>query len=107
MKRYKYQALITLYAAQQGGLQNSLPAPARCLVVRAHDQSSHRSKLFSSVLTAEDGRPLQPGDCGRIVIMQVNGDDATQYVHAGDRFELWLGHDVGHGIVSRRMVNWP
>lgn len=107
MKRYKYQAMITLYPAQRGGLQTSLPAQARCLVVRAHDPDSQRSKLFSSVVTAQDGRPLQAGDCGRIVTMQLNGDDATEYVHAGDHFDLWYGTDVGHGVVSRRMVNWP
>ena len=107
MRRFKYQAVITLYPSQNGGLAASLPAQARCLVVRAHDHDAHRSKLFSSVVTADDGRPLQPGDCGRVVTMQVNGDDAQQYVHTGDHFELWFGTDVGYGVVSRRMVTWP
>lgn len=42
-----------------------------------------------------------------MVTMQVNGDDATQYVEAGDHFDLWFGKDVGHGVVARRMVTWP
>jgi hypothetical protein len=107
VKRYRYQAVITLYPPQRGGLRDSLPPQARCLVVRAHDPGTHRSKLFSSVVTADDGRPLRPGDHGRVVIMQVNGDDAHQYVHTGDHFDLWFGSEVGHGVVSRRMVTWP
>jgi len=106
MKRYKYQAVIELYPAQHGGLQTSLPAQARCLVVRAHDLQAHRSKMFSSVVTADDGQPLQPGDSHRVVTMQLSGDDAAQYVHAGDHFDLWYGTDVGYGVVTRRMVSW-
>ncbi|MBO0776638.1 MAG: hypothetical protein J2P34_10000, partial [Actinobacteria bacterium] len=67
MKRYKYQALITFYLPQQGGLQTSLPPQTRCLVVRAQHRDTHRSKIFSSVVTAADDRPLQPGDACRMV----------------------------------------
>jgi hypothetical protein len=107
MKRFKYQALVTLYPPQPGGLETSLPAQTRCLVVRAEDQQTHQSKLFSSVVTADDGRPLRPGDACRVVTMQVNGDDAGEYVHPGEEFSLWFGTDVGRGVVSRQMFNWP
>ena len=107
MKRYKYQAVVSLYLPQQGGLQTSLPSQTRCLVVRAQHRDTHRSKLFSSVVTTDDEQPLRPGDAHRIVTMQVNGDDATQYVGAGEHFELWFGTDVGHGVVARQLVNWP
>jgi len=107
MKRYKYQAVITLYPAHRGGLQANLPAQARCLVVRAHHHDTHRSKLFSTVVTAADDLPFHAGDTGRVVSLQVNGDDATQYVHAGDHFGLWFGTEVGFGVVSRRVVTWP
>lgn len=107
MKRYKFQAVVTLYPPQPEGLADSLPPETRCLVVRAQHCDTHRSKLFSSVVTAEDDRPLRPGDAHRVVTMQVNGDDATQYVGAGAHFDLWFGIDVGHGVVSRQLVNWP
>ncbi len=105
MKRFRYQALVTLYPAQQGGLPASLPAETRCLVVRAEDEQ-HRSKLFSSVVMTADDRPLQPGDVHRVVTVQVNGDDAGQYMHPGGAFTLWFGTDVGWGTVSRRLLNW-
>lgn len=106
MKRFRYQALVTLYPAQQGGLPTSLPAETRCLVVRAADQRTHRSKLFSSVVMTADDQPLRPGDVHRLVTMQVNGDDARQFMHPGGEFTLWFGTDVGRGTVSRQLLNW-
>jgi len=106
MKRFRYQALVTLYPPQQGGLPASLPAETRCLVVRAEDQQTHRSKLFSSVLMTADDQPLRPGDARRVVTLQVNGDDARQFMRPGGEFALWFGTDVGHGTVSRQLVNW-
>ena len=105
MKRVRYQALVTLYPAQQGGLPTSLPAETRCLVVRAEDQQS-RSKLFSSVVMTADDQPLRPGDAHRVVVMQVNGDDAGRFMRPGGEFTLWFGTDVGRGTVSRQLVNW-
>ena len=103
MKRFKYQAIVSLYPPQPDGLQASLPAQTRCLVVRAHNPDTHRTKLFRCVVTAADERPLAPGDARRVVTVQVNGDDARDYVHPGDHFELWFGTDIGQGIVSRQM----
>ncbi len=103
MKRYKYQALLTLYPRERGGLEASLPAETRCLVLRAQQRGTHRSKLFSSVVTTMDDRPLAAGDRCRMVTMQVNGDDAREYVGPGEHFDLWFGTDIGHGVVSRQM----
>jgi hypothetical protein len=33
----------------------------------------------------------------------VNDDLAAAFFGAGQRFTLWSGDDVGHGIVSRRV----
>ncbi len=107
MKRYRYQALVTLYLPQQGGLETPLPPQTRCLVVRAQHRDTRQPKLFSSVVTADDDRPLQAGDRHRLVCMQVNGDDAKQYVGPGEHFDLWYGTDVGHGVVARQMFTGP
>lgn len=103
MKRFKYQALLTLYPSERGGLSAALPRQSRCLVVRAHHHASRVSKLFSCVVTTRDDQPLCPGDAHVPVTMQLNGDDALEYFGPGEHFTLWLGGDVGHGVVSRRM----
>ena len=38
--------------------------------------------------------------------MTVLGDDACDYLEAGDIFALWRGHDIGHGVISRRLSLW-
>jgi hypothetical protein len=103
MKRYKYQALLTLYPVERGGLGAALPCQTRRLVVPSHHHDTHVSKIFSSVVTTADDRPLCPGCVDVPVTMQLNGDDALDYFGPGERFTLWFGTDVGHGVVSRRM----
>lgn len=103
MKRYKYQALLTLYPPERGGLSAALPCQTRCLVVRGRHHDTRVSKIFSSVVATQDDRPLCPGDACVPVTMQLNGDDAREYFGPGEHFTLWLGTDVGHGVVSRRM----
>ncbi|MHB1595992.1 MAG: hypothetical protein ACYCO9_19360 [Streptosporangiaceae bacterium] len=33
----------------------------------------------------------------------LNDDDAGQYLGPGRQFTMWDGHDIGHGIISRRV----
>jgi hypothetical protein len=107
MKPYKFQALVTLCPPGSGGHEAVRPGPTRRLVVRARHHETHRSKLFSALITTNDGSPLQPGNDDMIVTMLLLGDDAGNYLGPGDHFTLWLGSDIGHGIVSRRMFSWP
>ena len=36
--------------------------------------------------------------------MVLLADDAQDYLAPGDRFDLWLGGIVGHGVVSRQVI---
>ena len=102
MKRYKCQALVSLYPASHGGLAEALPSETRCLVVRAAHPETRDERLFSSVVRTDDGQALRPGSCA-LVTMQVNGDDAREFVVAGEAFTLWFRTNVGRGVVSRRI----
>jgi hypothetical protein len=102
MKRYKYQALVTLDRLQDSATATALSGSACRMVVRAEHPETHTHKIFSALVSSSDGSRLRPGD-HVLLTMRVLGDDANDYLHPGDRFSLWRGHDVGHGVVSRRL----
>jgi hypothetical protein len=35
--------------------------------------------------------------------MRLAGDDVASYFGIGGHFDLWLGDDIGQGIVTRRL----
>jgi hypothetical protein len=37
------------------------------------------------------------------VTLRIMGDDVADYLGIGSRFHLWLGGDVGLGVVTRRL----
>jgi hypothetical protein len=38
-----------------------------------------------------------------MVTLRVIGDDVSDYLDIGSHFSLWLGTDVGQGVVTRRL----
>jgi len=38
-----------------------------------------------------------------LVTLRLAGDDVTDYFEIGGHFDLWLGNDIGQGIVTRRL----
>jgi hypothetical protein len=66
VKRYKFQALVTLGPARDGGLAVMHSGQTRRVVVRGYHH---------------------PGE----------------YFEIGDSFAFWLGHDLGRGVVTRRL----
>jgi len=69
-------------------------------VVRARHHEAHRSKLFSTLVTSEDGS--LPGQA-RAVTVVVVGDDADDYLAPGGHFALLRGCDVARGTVTRKI----
>jgi hypothetical protein len=102
MKRYKYQAMVTLLPEREQAAAVPLPGPACRMVVRARHHDTHAGKLFSALVTSgEETSP--PGSSCVVVTMTVLGDDARDYLAPGDDFALWRGCDVGRGVVTRRV----
>jgi hypothetical protein len=105
VKRYRYLALVKLEPPGTGGNNEpALPETGGRVVVRAHHHDSHRSKIFSGLVTTTPGEPLRAADHSVQLTMTVLGDDACDYLEAGDTFALWRGHDIGKGVISRRLV---
>jgi hypothetical protein len=108
VKQYRYRALVRLeYSGGGGRTEQALPDTGGRVVVRARHHETHRSKLFSALVTTTPGEPVRAAvDHSIQLTMTVLGDDATDYLDAGDTFALWRGHDIGQGVISRRLVLW-
>jgi hypothetical protein len=104
MKRYKYQALVTLHPVRDGTPQIELGTDPRRMVVRALNEETQRSQVFSALVSSDDdGRPIRRGSHQVVVTLRLAGDDVRDYLDVGGRFELWLGSDIGEGVVTRRL----
>jgi hypothetical protein len=130
MKRYKYQAMVHLLPGGEGAESAPPmlpPGPSR-MVIKAEHRETHARKLFSSLVTRDDilfgwdaGLPGSPVSAGSpasaegsrdsaagsraaiSVTFVVLGDDASDYLGTGERFALWDGHDLGFGVITRRI----
>jgi hypothetical protein len=107
MKHYKYRALVKLEVPATGkSADPPLPETGGRVVVRAHHRETHHSKVFSALVSTTPGEPLRAADHSIQLTMTVLGDDACDYLEAGDTFTLWRGHDIGQGVISRRLFLW-
>jgi hypothetical protein len=108
VKHYKYRALVRLDpgAGRPYRGRDGLPETGGRVVVRAQHHATHQSKMFSALITTLPDEPLRPSDHSIQLTMTVLGDDARDYLETGDSFDLWRGHDIGHGVISRRLFMW-
>ncbi len=108
MKQFRYRALVKLEpSGSSTGARPALPETGGRVVVRARHHETHRSKIFSALVTTMPGEPVRAAaDHSIQLTMTVLGDDACDYLEAGDTFALWRGHDIGQGVISRRLVLW-
>ena len=99
-KRYKYRALVTPVPPPADDPEATLPSPVCRVVVRARHPGTHRSKLFSALVTSDDD--LQPGKASMVTVV-VLGGDADDYLAPGGHFALLRGCDVARGTVTSRV----
>ena len=101
MKAYKYQALVSLAPQAAGGLE-ALPRGSACrMVIQGRHHETGASRFFNALVTTSVDSV--PGDSHTVLVMTVVGDEAGDYLGAGMDFALWRGHDIGHGVVTRRL----
>ena len=103
MQRYKFQALVTPYPDQDGEARAKLSSGSHRMVLRAESSDTHRTQVFSALVDGEDAGPFRPGNPQVMVTLRVIGDDVSDYLDIGSHFSLWLGSDVGQGVVTRRL----
>ena len=103
MKRYKFQALVTMGGDSDGSPRVMLGSAPRRIVIRGRNDETGHSQIFSALISCEDEGPFRAHDREMLVTLWLTGDNVAAYLHGGRRFDLWLGHDVGHGLVTRRL----
>jgi hypothetical protein len=104
MQRYKFQALVTPSADDEGDARSKLSSGSHRMVLRAESSETHRSQVFSALVDGEDDGPFRTGSPQIMVTLRVVGDDIADYLGIGRHFSLWLGRDVGRGVVTRRLL---
>jgi hypothetical protein len=103
MQRFKFQALVTPNADDDGDARAKLSSGSHRMVLRAENSETHRSQVFSALVDGEDDGPFRAGSPQIMVTLRVVGDDISDYLEIGSHFSLWLGSDIGRGIVTRRL----
>jgi hypothetical protein len=102
MKQYKFQALVTPYRDEDGDSRDRLSSGSHRMVLRAKNSETHRSQVFSALVDGED-EAFGSRKPQIMVTLRVVGDDVTDYLDVGSHFSLWLGADIGEGVVTRRL----
>jgi tellurite resistance protein TehA-like permease len=102
-RRYTFEALVTI--APGGGPSAVVPGPDWRGVVRAGtDDDGTSPGLFTALVAGWD--PHSPGRAGAVqalATLVAFGPEPAESLPVGGSFALWRGHDVGHGIVTRRI----
>jgi hypothetical protein len=101
MSRHKYRALVKLDESDPGSA--ALAGTTSRITVRAHHHETGRGKFFNALVTAPDSAIARQPDHSVQVTLTVVGDDLPDYLEPGDQLALWRGHDIGHGVITRRL----
>ncbi len=104
MQSYKFQALVTPDADDDDEARAKLSSGSLRMVLRAVNSETKRSQVFSAPVDSEDDGPFRAGSPQIMVTLRVVGDDVADYLGIGSHFSLWLGRDVGRGVVTRRLL---
>lgn len=102
VKLYKFQALVTLHAAK-GSPCPELGASPRRMVLLGQSDESGLNQFFSVLVSCDGDRQFLAGNSRFVVTLRVADDDVAHYLGIGRHFNLWLGGDVGEGVVTRRL----
>lgn len=105
MKQYKFSTLVRLNPPNGTGADRPLPETDGRVVVRARHHDTHGSKIFSALVSGLPDRPVSTDHSVQLTLT-VLGNDVCDYLEAGDAFTLWRGHDIGKGVISRRLSWW-
>jgi hypothetical protein len=100
VKRYKFQALVALNGQEPDARPGRDP---RRMVLRGRNDDSRHSKFFTALVSCDDDGPFRPGGRQQLVTVRLAGDDVADYFSVGGHFDVWMGDDIGQGVITRRL----
>ena len=104
VRTYKYRALITLDRAGPVGPARHYPPGTHALTVRcARLDKPALLRYFPTAVYRADGQALTPGDADVVATIEVADEEAGEFLGPGQHITLWNGHDIGRGVISRRV----
>jgi len=103
MALLKFRALLTLDPSSADRPGGASPTATLRLGICDPHLAEHRLGYFSALVTSFDGEPLQFGERHRIITLATANPDAVRYLTPGEPFEVWRGHCLGHGTITRRV----
>lgn len=104
MRLYKYRAVISLDGAAGNAPAQRYPSGTHAVMIWcSNPAASAQRRYFSAAIYRPDDQPLAPGEAGCVVTIEVADDQASTFLGPGQHVTLWDGHDIGHGVISRRV----
>lgn len=104
MRQYKYRAVVSLDGAAGNAPAKEYPSGTHAVMIRCSNSATPaQRRCFPAAIYRPDDRPLAPGEAGVVVTIEVADDRASAFLGPGRQVTLWNGHDIGHGVISRRV----
>lgn len=103
MKRYRFQALVTLGSSPEGSPAAMPGGQTRRVVLHGHNHNTGEGQFFSALATRDSAIPPWPGQDPVIMTVVLRCDDPGDYFDIGDSFAFWMGSDRARGVVTRRL----
>ena len=103
MKRYRFQALVTLGGSPEGSPAVTSGGQPRRVVLHGHSHETGEGRFFSALATRSGEVPPWPEQDPVIMTVVLVCDDPREYFDIGDSFAFWLGSDRARGVVTRRL----
>jgi hypothetical protein len=104
VKRYRFQALVTLGDSPEGSPAGESGGQLRRVVLHGHSHETGQGKFFSALATRSGDVPPWPDQDPVIINVVLVCDDPREYFDIGDSFSFWLGSDRARGVVTRRLL---
>jgi hypothetical protein len=101
--RVRFRALITLDPASARPEAREYLNYTHAIVVRIRGESPGCIRSFPAEICWDDDAVLHPGDHAVVTITLLD-EQADALFDAGRKFTLWSSREIGHGVVSRRVV---